>query len=54
MVMVREYMACFYLTITEKDVKEAVKCVGGVYNMSGLFLATTSEALIVTKKTIIH
>ena len=31
--------------------KKAVKSVRGVYNMSGLFLATTSEALVVTKKT---
>ena len=35
-------MTNFFGSTLEKEVKEAVKKVVGVYNMSGLFLATTS------------
>ena len=51
MVMVREYMAGFLPPEVEKEVKEAIKRVGGTCNQSGLFLATTSEEAVVNRKT---
>ena len=45
--MVREYVPYF----DEKAVKEAVKLAGGEINQSGLFLASTSNALTVSSAT---
>lgn len=50
-VMIREYMAEFFQPGVEKELKEAVKKVGGTCNQSGRFLATTSQETTVTTKT---
>ncbi len=41
-VMVREYMTTYLTCNTDKDVKTAIKAAGGVCNVSGVFLKTTS------------
>ena len=50
-VMIRKYMPMYLLPAVEKDVKEAVKRVGGTVNQSGLFLSTTSTEAVVNRKT---
>ena len=48
MVSVREH--CSLSPEMEKELKDAIKSVGGSINQSGLFLSTTSTATTVTKQ----
>ena len=50
-VMVREYMGSYLSPEVEKDVKAAIKAAGGVCNVSGVFLKTTSDDTVVNSKT---
>lgn len=50
-VMVRDYMGSYLSPDVEKDVKAAIKAAGGVYNVSGVFLKTTSDESVVNSKT---
>lgn len=51
MVMIRECLNSFMSPGVEKEVKEAIKAVGGNINQSGIFLSTTSDSTIVSKAT---
>ena len=45
-VMVREYMGSYLSPEMENDVKSAHKAAGGICNVSGIFLKTTSNDVI--------
>ena len=49
MPMVREY--CNLTSDEEKELKDAIRKVGGGVNQSGVFLATTSTGTVVLKAT---
>ena len=50
-VMVRKYIGSYLSPDIERDVKAAIKAAGGVYNVSGVFLKTTSDDTVVNSKT---
>ena len=54
MVMIREYLTPFLSAKAEKEIKDAIKKIGGLVNQSGLFLSTTSREVIVNKKSGIY
>ena len=47
----REYTADYLTPDIEKELKAEILDMGGSVNKSGLFLATTSDAMVVTSKT---
>ena len=49
--MVQEYISSYLSPEMEKDVKSAIKAVGGVCNVLGIFLKTTSNDVAVSTKT---
>ena len=50
-VLTREYLGAYLSPELEKDVKTAIKAAGGVCNVSGVFLKTTSDDTVVNSKT---